>query len=106
MPVGVLTPGPSCLKAGSNFWLKGLGLGVPLCFLVKDKGVGDHGQARGAPEAMRWRNSYDVFPQSWEDSQRLKQGEETSQTISRVGDTAWPLWIPAPCLVSHLSGEI
>lgn len=37
MPMGILTPVPSCLKAGGNFWLKGLGLGVPLVSLSKTR---------------------------------------------------------------------
>lgn len=38
--------------------------------------------------------------QNWEESRPLKLGEESSQTISRVGVTVWPLQIPAPSLVS------
>lgn len=37
MPMGIMTPVPSCLKAGSNFWLKGLCLGAPLVSLSKTR---------------------------------------------------------------------
>lgn len=37
MLIGILTPVPSYLKAGGNFWLKGLGLGIPLVSLSKTR---------------------------------------------------------------------